>query len=399
MPGFQRPVGLGMMSYGQGVFRRRVFGLAQLALEPGTIVAPSHRSDHDVPVLMSVLYPHLAAAVARGVPWPTFAVRDDLLLPGFLSALLPHAPATVRRLLWPISFARPLERHLQCVPVREPAQMLVVELVRGAPSLPLDGLVPDEVAMALRARAAKLGLPEPRRAADVIDGAFADLLWTTMSRHQLPGAEQLWRERLRESVRDFRRLVASLQEGGIVVIFPEGDLSQNGEIGELRGGLVSLARRGRGRRVQPIAIAYDPLTRGRTLAYVSIAPPIETSAGRLQQAVSAALKAATPLTVGQIAAHVLVCEGPGSPAALTAAAQSWLARAYADRRPIEPALVRPGHERVLADAYRRASRRGADDPVVRRLARELESAHAGITTPPHAAEPLSPRAGDGGSPP
>jgi 1-acyl-sn-glycerol-3-phosphate acyltransferase len=366
-----------MMSYGKGVFRRRVFGLARLALEPGTIVAPSHRSDHDVPVLMSVLYPHCAAAVARGVPWPTFAVRDDLFMPGFLSAYLPHVPATVRRLLWPISFAGPLEHHLQCVPVREPTEMLLVELVRSAPWLPLDGQLPDSLTTALRERAARLGRPEPRLAADVIDGGFADLLWTTLSRDELPGAEELWRERLGQAVRDFRRLIASLREGGVVVIFPEGDLSQDGEIGELRGGLRSLARRGCGRRVQPIAIAYDPLTRGRTRAYVSIAAPIETSAGGLQQAVSAALKAATPLTVGQIASHLLVTEGPGSPRALMAAAQSWLTRAYADRRPIDPELARPGRGRVLADAYRRAARRGAEDPDIRRLARELESAHRG----------------------
>ncbi|MGH2887503.1 MAG: hypothetical protein ACRDPA_33195, partial [Solirubrobacteraceae bacterium] len=72
-----------MTAYIRLRLRPRVFGLEHLRLEPGTIVAPNHRSDNDVPVLVSALYPRWARAVAHGLPWPTFATDDHALQRGF----------------------------------------------------------------------------------------------------------------------------------------------------------------------------------------------------------------------------------------------------------------------------------------------------------------------------
>jgi hypothetical protein len=137
---------------------------------------------------------------------------------------------------------------------------------------------------------------------------------------------------------------------------------------------VSLARRGRVRRVQPVAISYDPLARGRTRAYVSIAVPIEPSPRTLERQVTSALRRAIPLTAGQIAAAVL--RDGGSSRALYRAGAEWVRRAEAERRPIEPLLR--GHRRrlVLEQAFGQARGRGAEHDLVRRLAQELESAHS-----------------------
>jgi hypothetical protein len=63
---------------------------------------------------------------------------------------------------------------------------------------------------------------------------------------------------------------------------------------------------------------------------------------------------------------------------LYAAADEAIATAGDEGRPIEPALLAPTGERreALRRAFERARRRGAGDPPVCRLARELESARA-----------------------
>jgi hypothetical protein len=125
--------------------------------------------------------------------------------------------------------------------------------------------------------------------------------------------------------------------------------------------------------VQPVALAYDPLAGPRHRAYVSFAPAIAPTPGRLTEAVDAALRAATPLTPGQLAATALRRDE-----SLYAAADEAIATARDECRPIEPALLAPSPERRagLRRAFERARRRGAGDPLVRRLALELESAGA-----------------------
>jgi hypothetical protein len=158
-----------------------------------------------------------------------------------------------------------------------------------------------------------------------------------------------------------------------VILFPEGQLSSNGDIGRLQPGLGSLVRRGSARRVQPVALAYDPLVSGRTRAYVAFTEPIEPGTGRILPAVERAMRAAMPLTPGQLAASALL-NGRASPAAFRRAGEEAIGRAREEGRPLEPALLGAGHERALSDALSRARRRGPSDPLIQRLARELASA-------------------------
>ena len=372
----QHPVAIGMTAYIKLRLRPQVFGREHLRLEPGTIVAPNHRSDYDVPVLVTALYPQWARAVARGVPWPTFATDDHAFLQGFLGGYPERIPLWLRRLLWPIRVGGVLERNLQCVPVREPNEMRLVEVLRADPRLALDGQLPADLRAALIRRALDRGRPAPERAEDVLRGVYADLLWTPVDHDELACAGDHWREHLRAAVRDFRELARTVQSGGIVVIYPEGELSPDGRIGPLKAGLASLARRGRARLVQPVAMSYDPLAGSRPRVYVSIAPAVVPAPGRLTTDVADALRRATPLTAGQIVAWQLG-RGVTSEAELEATAADWITRARTEGRPLEPALL--GRERVaiLRAAHRRALARGPDDPVIRRLATELDDVQSG----------------------
>jgi hypothetical protein len=251
--------------------------------------------------------------------------------------------------------------------------MRLQELLRHDPNDRLDRLVPDEIRARLLARSAALDRPPPVRARDVLDGAHADLLWTEVDQRSAPDPPEVWREHARAAVRDFRRLGATLAEGGSVIMFPEGELSLNGEIGPVQPGLVSLARRGEARRVQPVALAYDPLVPGRRRAYVSFAPALEPVPGQLRAAVTRALRAASPLTPGQLAATA-VRAGVVSPEAVERSAADEISRARSDGRPVEPELTGPGRARSLTVALARARRLGPADPLIQRLAREFESA-------------------------
>jgi len=371
----QHPVAAGMTVYIRLRLRPRVFGLERLCLEPATIVAPNHRSDNDVPVLVAALYPRWARAVARGLPWPTFATDDHALQRGFLAGYPEHIPLWLRQLLWPINVGGVLERNLQCVAVREPTRMRLAEVLRADPRMALDGQLPPELRAAIARRATERHRPPPERAADVLRGEYADLLWTDVERDQVACHGEVWRDHLRAAVRDFGQLVETLRSGGLVVMYPEGELSPDGRIGPLKPGLASLARRGRARWVQPVATCYDPLAGPRPRVYVSVAPAIVLEPGRLTGDMTGALRRATPLTAGQIVAWQL-SRGATSPAELDAVASDWIDRAGADGRPIEPLLEGLQRRAILHGAHRRALRRGAADPVIRRLALELDDAHS-----------------------
>jgi hypothetical protein len=89
-----------MTGYVRSAFRVRSFGLEHLRLEPSTILAPTHRSDNDVPLLVSTLGPLWTEIVASGLPWPTFAADDHALLRGTdgrVGPLRPGLASLVRR--------------------------------------------------------------------------------------------------------------------------------------------------------------------------------------------------------------------------------------------------------------------------------------------------------------
>jgi Acyltransferase len=355
----------GMLAYSRTAFRVRVLA-SRFRFEPGTLIVSTHRRETDVPLICPPLY--FNAQVWRH-RWPrmSFAARDDMFLPGFFAGFPPGLSQRARRILYPLGVARWLP-VVQVHPIRSASVARLGEIVRAQPDASLEELAPDGLHEAFRARAAELGLPVPRTGKDVLRGDYADLLWEAVTPAEAAGPVDFWARRGAQAAEDFRGLVELIRKGEVLVVFPEGRPSPDGEIGPLRRGLSALVRRGKPTRILPVTLAYDPLVRGRTHAFVAIgsahAPPEADAEGE----VLALLRRRTPLTCGQFVASRLV-DG-GDPKAEELAEEVEAART--EGRPVDPDLLsEDGRKGRLAEALAAAPRH-ADQ--LEFLAREYRSA-------------------------
>jgi hypothetical protein len=363
-------VGFGMWAYSNAAFRVVVLGPRRFRLEPGTIITVTHRRETDVPVVSPPLY--LGARLWRNVDdRMAFAARDDMFVRGFFAGFPEGLSPRARKLLYRIGVG-PMLPLVRVHPIGSARLALVKEVLEERPDGPLDEVLSGDLAERFRIRATELRLPAPSCAGDVLRGEYADLLWRTLSREEAASdrLEALWARRAGQAARDFRLLVDLVRSGRSLLVFPEGRPSPNGEIGPLRRGVAALIRRARPRHLLPIAIAYDPLVRGRTRALVSfgefVAPPTED----IEQAVLAYLRRTMPLTCGQFVASELLAGRTPSPAGLAAA----VAAAREEGRPVDLDLeTDEGRARRLTAALAAAEEHRDELPY---LAREYESARA-----------------------
>jgi 1-acyl-sn-glycerol-3-phosphate acyltransferase len=370
MPLLYDAVAFGMGAYTRSAFRVRTLGVERFRLRPGTLIVVTHRRETDVPLLCPSLYRY-------GRLWEdrrrriAFAAREDMHDPGFFAGFPPGLPVWLRRALFPIEIGRILRDDLLVLPIRSAAVVRLNDVFRQEPGLELEAL-PAEAAWAFRARAAECGLPRPDRGGDVVRGEYADLLWRTFTRAELNGTaiEPAWSLRAARATGDFRSLVRLVRRGAVVVLFPEGRPSPDGDVGPIRPGLEALVRRGRPRWLQPVGIAYDPLTSGRTRAYVSFGRSVETPTEEVEEAIVGLMRRSMPLTVGQIVA-ARIAGGSSDPAAAERSLAAAVDEARTRGRSFEPELgsasVRHGR---VAEALAAAAERPAD---VAYLAREYEA--------------------------
>ena len=366
-------VAAGMWLYSRAAFRVTVVGAAQPDLGPGTLLVSTHRRETDVPVLCPSLYGRGRLWRRRGaLERVSFAARDDMFLRGFFAGFPPALPVRARRVLFPVGVG-PVLAHMPVYPVRSASVARLSEAVRERPETPLAELVRGEVAESFRARAAALALPRPALAGDVLRGEYADLLWRPVSPGDVAGLEGFWSRRAAQAAADFRALVELVRAGGTLLVFPEGRPSPDGEIGPIQRGLAALVRRAEPRAVQPLALAYDPLTGGRTRAFISFGEPVPSPSGDVDAAVLALLRRTTPLTCGQlVAGHLASGDGARTPVrelegALADAAEG----ARSQGRNVEPDLLCPERRRRrLAEALAAAPTRAA---ALSYLAREYRS--------------------------
>jgi 1-acyl-sn-glycerol-3-phosphate acyltransferase len=367
-------VGVGMTAYARLVHRTVVLGVERLRLEPGVVLVSTHLSDADVPVLGGALY---GGARMWGNPTltrPSFAVGNDLLLPGYLAGYPRRMPLALRRALWPLGIGPVMRRWVRCLPVRHADRLRLVEALRSLPDLDLAEALPPAQLQELRRRAAGFGEPTPRVASDVLDGRYADLLWQDLTRAELdgPALAGLWDERLRASAVDLRQLIRHVRGGGALILFPHGELSPDGAIGPLDPRPARLLRLARPTAVQPLAIAHDPLAHGRPRAFVGIgeargAPSRKDGARELL----GALRQTMPLACGLAVAHALA-EGDihARTETLSTVLERAVERARRDGRPIEPALEDDTSRRArVEEAVRAVQRLGITHPAVKRAAR------------------------------
>ena len=177
------------------------------------------------------------------------------------------------------------------------------------------------------------GVAPPVRGGDVLRGEYADLLWRLVAPERLRARQLLGcaccpRRRPTSAARRPR--------------------PRRWDARRLSGG-ASLARRRdraaapRARRSRapceaewflPVGIAYDPLGRGRTRAFVSIGPRIAPPAEDVEAATLRHLRRSTPLTCGQWVAHERLAGGEATEARLAEAVRA----AREEARPVVPSF-------------------------------------------------------------
>jgi hypothetical protein len=359
-------VAAGMWAYTNVAYRVTVLGPRRFCLDPGTLIVSTHRRESDVPLICPPLY-YGARMWRYRTGRMNFSARDDMFLPGFFAGFPPGLSPRVRRVLFPRGVARFLPR-VQVHPISSASVARAGELLRAHPNRPLDDVLPAETAAAFDARARERGLEPPVHAGDVVRSEYADLLWLAVAREEVPALDDFWARKAARAAADFRELVDVVRGGGSLVVFPEGQPSPDGEIGPLRRGLAALVRRARPAWFLPVGIAYDPLVRGRTRAFVSLAPRTPVPAGDVEAETLTLLRRATPFTTGQYVAHELVAGRRAGAGSFAAAVEDALAAG----RPVEPALRDPERrESRLAEALAAAADHPGELPF---LAREHASA-------------------------
>lgn len=331
-------VAAGMWAYSKAAFRVETLGPKRMELEPGTLIVATHRRETDAPVLAPQLY-HRARLWRREATRMSFAARDDMFLSGFFAGFPPELGPATRRALYPIGVARWLPR-VEVHPIRSAQAARLAEVLQARRADPLDELVEPSIAERLRIRAAAAGLRRPRLAREVLRADYADVLWTPVSPDRVGSAlSDFWSGRAAQAAADFRALVDLLRSGGVLLVFPEGRPSPDGTVGPLRRGIEALVRRGKPRRLQPVALAYDPLVRGRTRVFVSIPDAVPAPSLKIDEAILALLRRSMPLTVGQVVASCLSASRRVGLSELARALDDTVEEARLEKRPIEPALL------------------------------------------------------------
>jgi hypothetical protein len=361
-------VAAGMWAYTNVAFDVQVLGERRFVLEPGTLILSTHRRESDVPVICPPLY-YGAAMWRNRTRTMSFAARDDMFLPGFFAGFPPDLSPRARRALNPVSVGRFLPR-VRVHPISSASIARASEVVRALPEAKLNEVLPGATVTALAARAAERQLPPPVHSRDVLSGDYVDLLWAAVTRDDMPALDDFWARRAARAAGDFRRLVEIVREGGILVVFPEGRPSADGEIGPLRRGLKALVRRAQPSAFFPVGIAYDPLVRGRMRVLVAVGPRRDVPAGDVERGTLALLKRQTPLSVGQYVAHELLAGREPTDSGLTETAE----QAIAEGRPLDRDLRDPDRRLArLAEARVAAEERPHELPF---LTREYASARS-----------------------
>ncbi|HSK17458.1 MAG TPA: 1-acyl-sn-glycerol-3-phosphate acyltransferase [Gaiellaceae bacterium] len=380
MPDLYDAVAYGMRTYSAVAFRVDLLGPRRFPLEPGTMVVVTHRRETDVPILCPPLY-FGSGGVRNRANRLHFAARDDMFLPGFFAGFPPDLPAWARRALYPVGVARWLP-VVNVFPIRSARVARLGEVLAARPDAALDDVLPEEGEAAFRARAAEAGTAAPARAGDALDGRYADLLWRPVSPGDgvRDGLEDFWSGRAAQAAGDFRTLVELVRARKTLVVFPEGRPSPDGEIGPIRPGIGALVRRGKPVAVRPLALAYDPLVRGRARVHLALGEPEAPPSRDVEVSLLDRLRRTMPLTCGQVVAARLAAGAEADPPALLRHLDDAVESALAEGRPVERDLVTAaGRRERLGEALAVAARHAAELPF---LAREHESARQ----PAHEAE-------------
>jgi hypothetical protein len=337
--------GVGLWIYSRCKFRVVSLGASDLRLLPGLLLLASHRASGDEPIICGSLY--FSSRVWAERRWHLhFTAGDQFFERGFFAGYPTRVPIWLRRLLYPINISGGMSR-VGVLPLRSGKSMMLGQALAQLPAdITLAEAIPPSLLVQLYDRAVALGRTPPTTANEFLRGEYADLLWQIVSREELsaPALAQLWRRRRARSRAELRALIDVLKSRQPLLIFPEGRRSRDGRIGPLRRGVEPLINEGRPDTIAYIALAYDPLTRGRTRVCAAFTAPRPRPVGNVAETALFELRRAMPVTCGQVVGHLLstaVARGERSLNRKTVAAHVTAAVHAASRigRPIDPALT------------------------------------------------------------
>ncbi len=317
---------LGLVVYAacRAKYRVEAEGLANYTCSPATVVVFNHRRDADAPIIANLLFKrHPTLGLERPL---AFMGREDMFRTGFLTRYLEAWPWPLRALFSPLNL-RSVLRLLRIYPMRRIAERSLGEVLETVLAVvgdvPLEQVLKSEWTQAFERIAGV-----ERQALTVryaLRNRFRALLWqshglTKLSPRAFRAIETHERAVIEGQLRFF---VDILNQGGTVVMAPEGAVSEDGRLARFRTGLhVLLARSHAPVRVLPVGITYDFTTSGRQRVFVNVGSEIlgleELKPRQMSLRVTQALLQQVTITASQLASVLLTAKRSSADAYVSA---------------------------------------------------------------------------------
>lgn len=269
----RRVLALSFWLVGRTVFRVRVRGLEHFTNEPATLIVTNHKSDFDLLLLVPAL------SRAHGGQGPirrlAFVAAERMFQPAYFSTYLLPRPRWLSRLLYPVNLSAALQ-GLHAYPIGHARRRKL-----GAHLRALRAWLGNAPLQALFAHAVEDVLPGIAKEARIEDALRWRFVQALDAEYDFsifkPELEKKLREHHLEGIfRDLARFAALLDQGDPLFLAPEGDLSHDGSLGQLKAALPRLIGMTQAAlKVLPVHLTYDTMATGRATAFVSIGPQLD----------------------------------------------------------------------------------------------------------------------------
>ena len=334
---------------GRALFRVRVRRGERPESSQAKIYVGHHKSDLDGLLAMPTAYwsPHIGDEVARG----GIVAGEHIFQPGFLAGYVVRNPRWLSFLLYPICVDKVM-RAMGWYPIPQARKRYLLSHFLDILSVEGDLLL-SEVFRDDPARHVP-GAGPNARIRSVLGWPYRDPLFTMCGfsifkpdlRHALT---QRHKARVAANLAVF---TAILNQGGALGISPHGFMSRDGRMGRIKSGLSQIIDSAeREVAVLPGNVTYDFMSTGRKTVFVATGRALygvnAWSRERLEGEVRQAILAATTVTLGHLAAHVVRehaerGEHEIDEAAFRAEIQARAQRMARDGYAVDERLLRPG---------------------------------------------------------
>ncbi|UCG54884.1 MAG: 1-acyl-sn-glycerol-3-phosphate acyltransferase [Dehalococcoidia bacterium] len=297
------------------IYDIRVKGLSNYKPCPSTIITINHKRDLDIPIVGSLL--QLQKFFFNNKLRLYYVARDDLFHPGFLTSHFPIFGIT-SRLVHKINLSL-IMRALRAYPMshitRNRIGYLMREMAQIDGKLQLKNVVTPS---GLEILSNLLGSINDSDLATITVSDFLGYRYSNML-HKTTDVNILqdeWLKPIRsktlgEIKKQLTVFANILNNGGICMLAPEGDLSTDGRFWPVRSGLYRLISMTKGDiRVLPINTTYDFMTRDRMKVYINIGKEMtglkQLDKNKLERQVQMNISSLATITMGQIGSGAIL---------------------------------------------------------------------------------------------